>query len=163
MIANTLPEQEGSDTDGSTVEKRARFERFSMTVCVNGVVNVRNDSYGEDSGSHIYTVNPSEGSCTCPHHVHRGVRCKHLTAVESRPIVVSAAEAASETYRRVATDGGETKQESDETDDRFRLPEDPKHIPEDEVDEDDSHSERTVVDAYADRVEERKKVDDEPL
>jgi hypothetical protein len=104
MATNATPEQEGSDT---TVEKRAQYERFSMTVCANGVVNVRNDSYGEDSGSHIYSVNPADGSCTCPHHVYREAHCKHLTAVEDSPIVVSSAEAAAESYDgRVASDGG---------------------------------------------------------
>ena len=103
MATNATPEQEGSDT---TVEKRAQYERMSMTVCRNGIVNVRNDSYGDDSGRHIYSVNPAEQSCTCPHHVHREARCKHITAVQNRPLVVSAAAAASQTYTPVASDGG---------------------------------------------------------
>lgn len=92
--------------ENCVVEKRAKYERFSMTVCANGVVNVRNDSYGDDCGGHIYSVNPEEGSCTCPHATYANTRCKHQTAVENRPIVVSTANAASATYKPIATDGG---------------------------------------------------------
>ena len=95
----------------SVDEKRARFERFGMTVCANGYVNVENQSYGDDSGAHIYSVEVSNGEavgCSCPHAVHRGAHCKHQVAVEQRPIVVSSASAASDNSR-VATDGGECR------------------------------------------------------
>jgi hypothetical protein len=148
------------------IGKRAQYERFTLVVCKNGIVNVRNDSYGEDNGEHIYSVDIEDESCTCPHATYRDAHCKHLTAVESRPIVVSSAEAAADSYSPVAADGGRVE-ESDE-DDRFRLPEDPQHVSEDEWDEDsrgseDDGSERKLVDAYADRVEQWKQVDDEPL
>ena len=97
-----------NDESSSVDEKRAQYERFQFTVCANGMVNVRNDSYGDDAGAHIYSVEVANGEavgCSCPHHVHRGAHCKHQVAVENSPIVVSSASAASAT--RVATDGGE--------------------------------------------------------
>ena len=97
-----------NDESESVDEKRARFERFVMTVCTNGVVNVANQSYGDDAGDHVYSVEVNDGEavgCSCPHHVHRGAHCKHQVAVENSPIVLSSASAASAT-REVATDGG---------------------------------------------------------
>ena len=97
-----------ADEKASVDEKRAAAERFAMTVCANGVVNVRNDSYGDDAGAHIYSVEVTDGEavgCSCPHHVHRSAICKHMIAVENSPITVSSASAAGAT-REVATDGG---------------------------------------------------------
>ena len=97
-----------ADENASVDERRAAAERFAMTVCANGVVNVRNDSYGDDAGDHVYSVEVNDGEavgCSCPHHVHRGAHCKHQIAVEQSPIVLSSASAASETPE-VATDGG---------------------------------------------------------
>jgi hypothetical protein len=82
-----------------------------MTVCANGVVNVRNDSYGDDADAHIYSVNPTEETCTCPHHVHRGATCKHIHVVENSPLVASSARATP--TPRVATDGGEPEETCD--------------------------------------------------
>ena len=82
----------------SAIEKRAQYERFSMVVCRNGVVNVRNDSYGYDSGRHIYSVNVVEGTCSCPHATYRNARCKHQQAVENSPIVRETANMAASTY-----------------------------------------------------------------
>jgi len=75
-----------------------------------GYVNVRNDSHGDDSGAHIYSVRVENGEatgCSCPHAVHRGAHCKHQVAVEERPLVVSSTTAAGAATARVATDGGE--------------------------------------------------------
>ena len=148
-----------ADSDAKErVEQRSKYERFSMTVCGgdgSGYVNICNQSHNDDV-SHTYSVRVEDGSavdCSCPHATYRNEHCKHQTAVEQRPIVVASAASLADSYN-----GSEVA-----NDDRFRVPEDPRHVPEDEVDEDDSHSERTVVDAYADRVEERKKVDDTPL
>jgi hypothetical protein len=100
-------------------ELRAEWEEMRMTVCANGVVNVANLSYGEGNvGDHIHSVmldGATAVRCSCPHHVHRGARCKHMIAVENRPLVVSGASVAADTYtpastsRRVAADGGERR------------------------------------------------------
>jgi hypothetical protein len=111
MNPNTTSKQEASE---SVDEQRATWERMSMTVldgAGGGYVNVRNDSYGDESGAHIYSVRVESGAavgCSCPHAVHRGAHCKHQVAVENRPLVVSSASAAGANYsRRVATDGGQ--------------------------------------------------------
>lgn len=101
----------GQEPSESVDEQRARWEgtNYGMTVCENGVVNVENRNYGDDSGAHVYSVEVDGGSatgCSCPHAVHRGAHCKHQRAVEDRPLVVSAASAASASYAPVATDGG---------------------------------------------------------
>ena len=100
-------EPSGQESDGSIDERRAEWERFSMTVCENGYVNVCNRSHNDDK-NHTYSVEVNDGEsvdCSCPHHVHRGATCKHMIAVEQSPIVLSSASAASETPE-VATDGG---------------------------------------------------------
>jgi hypothetical protein len=102
----------GQESDESADEQRAKWERMSMTVldgAGGGYVNVQNDSYGDDSGAHIYSVEVADGAavgCSCPHAVHRGAHCKHQVAVENRPLVVSSASAAAASTPRVATDGG---------------------------------------------------------
>ena len=99
-----------NDESESVDEKRALFERFAMTVCANGVVNVANQSYGDDAGAHIYSVEVTDGEavgCSCPHATYRDAHCKHQRSVEQRPLVVTSASAASAT--RVATDGGERR------------------------------------------------------
>jgi hypothetical protein len=112
MSTNKLSGQERTDD-----ERRAEWERFSMTVLDadgGGYVNVRNDSH-DNPGEHIHSVHVEDGSadgCSCPHAVHRGVHCKHQIAVEKRPLVVSSASAANAsastatTGQQVATDGG---------------------------------------------------------
>lgn len=76
----------------SVDEKRSRYEQFEFGVCPDGQhVNVKNATYGESG--HVYTVSVSNGDatrCTCPHHEHRGVQCKHIHAVESNQIVLQA-------------------------------------------------------------------------
>lgn len=103
----------GSKEGGeSNDELRAEWEgaNYGMTVCANGVVNVRNDNYGDDAGAHIYSVEVADGhavGCSCPNAKYRNAHCKHQIAVEQRPIVVSSASAAGATFAPVATDGGE--------------------------------------------------------
>jgi hypothetical protein len=97
------------DRDTTTDERRAEWERFTMTVCENGVVNVRNDSHGDDAGDHIHSVRVADKSavgCSCPHATYRGAHCKHQIAVENRPLIVSSADAASAQTPPVAADGG---------------------------------------------------------
>jgi hypothetical protein len=107
MTTKATREQEASE---SADERRAQWERFSMTVLDGeggGYVNVRNDSH--DGGGHIYSVHVEGGSvdgCSCPHATYRNARCKHQVAVENRPLVVASADAAS-AQPRVAADGGE--------------------------------------------------------
>ena len=89
----------------SVVEKRAMYERFSMTVLSGkgaGRVNIRNDSYGDDSSNHIYNVRVERGEtveCTCPADKYQSGPCKHRIAIEQRPIVVSSASAVSQSVR----------------------------------------------------------------
>ena len=107
-------ETNGQETSESIDERRAEWERFSMTVLNgegSGYVNVRNDSHGDDAGAHIYSVEVNDGEatgCSCPHHVHRDAHCKHQVAVENSPIVLSSASA---TTAPVATDGGNENDE----------------------------------------------------
>lgn len=103
----------------TVVEKRARFERMSMTVLTGeggGRINVRNDSYGDDSGAHIYNVRVEDSEaveCTCPADKYQSGPCKHRIAISDRPLVLSSASAASQS--KVATDGG-TNEEPGTTD-----------------------------------------------
>lgn len=94
----------------SVVEKRAKYEKFAMTVLSgddSGRINVCNLSYGNEAGEHIYNVRV-EGNetveCTCPADEYQPGPCKHRLAVEARPIVLSSASCASQT--RVMADGG---------------------------------------------------------
>ena len=57
-----------NDESESVDEKRARFERFAMTVCANGVVNVANQSYGDEAGAH--TIGSSQ--LNSQHHLSTG-------------------------------------------------------------------------------------------
>jgi DNA-directed RNA polymerase subunit M/transcription elongation factor TFIIS len=112
MSTNELSGQESGE---STDERRAEWEEFTMVVLDGdggGHVNVRNDSY-DDANNHIHTVHVENGQangCTCPHALYRDAHCKHQIAVETRPLVVSSADAASAsaatTGQQVATDGG---------------------------------------------------------
>lgn len=114
MVQDSMTTKATNDKEGneSANERRARWERMSMTVLDDegaGYVNVRNDSYGDDANSHVYSVRVENGeavSCSCPHAVHRGAHCKHQVAVENAPLVVSSASAAETAYAPVATDGG---------------------------------------------------------
>ena len=76
-------------------ELRARFEGFEFRVPTEGRVLVTNVSYGQaEADDHRYVVTVENGvawSCTCPHHEHRGARCKHMRATENADAVVMAA------------------------------------------------------------------------
>lgn len=115
MEANT------TEAEKSVDEKRAQYEQFTFVVLENGHVNVRNDSYGSEANDHIYSVNPVDGSCSCPHHVHRGARCKHIRAVANAPLIVSSARVASANYNQVVTDGGYVGSTCDRCDDPPKL------------------------------------------
>jgi hypothetical protein len=105
MATKATTEENGVE---SADEQRAKWENFAMTVLGGkggGWVNVCNLSYGDDSGSHIYSVkveNSEAVGCSCPHATHRGAHCKHQLAVEQNPLVVTSATCASQS--RVATD-----------------------------------------------------------
>jgi hypothetical protein len=95
-------------------QRRARWEQWTMTVCPNGVVNVRNDSYGADAGEHIYSVFLHDAQpvrCSCPHHVHRGARCKHIEAVADAPLVQAAATAARATPASSSAEAADARAE----------------------------------------------------
>ena len=90
----------GDETAEDNDERRAEWERFSMTVVGGdggGYVNVRNDSH-ENPGEHIHSVRIADGEadgCSCPHATYRGAHCKHQRAVEARPLILASADAAS--------------------------------------------------------------------
>jgi hypothetical protein len=70
-----------------TAQKRAQWEQFSFDVEAPGMVEVTNESH-ETPAAHQYTVSIDDVTqdlmaCTCPHHVHRSVFCKHMAAVEN--------------------------------------------------------------------------------
>lgn len=95
-------ELDSSDGNETLVEKRARWETFSFTVCRNGVVNVRNESYGDDGKKHAYSVQLADGSpakCSCPYFSRRNEACKHMAAVRNAPLVRSYAAALGEVAR----------------------------------------------------------------
>ena len=101
MRNNASGTENGIDVD----EKRARYEAFEFAVCRDGEhVNV---SYGkEERGANIYSVTVKDGEpveCSCPHHQHRGVRCKHIHAVASNEVVQRAIKAA---QAELLPDGG---------------------------------------------------------
>ena len=121
-------ELDGQDSNESLAEKRAKWEHLRLAPCLGvGKVNVENVSYGvQAKKDHTYTVSVESGipfSCTCSDWTYNNPEngCKHMIAVSNAPDVMDKAQP------DVATDGGH------ETDDRFRLPEDPKHVAEDDV------------------------------
>jgi hypothetical protein len=87
----------------SEAEERTDLQ---ITVCPNGVVNVRNPEY--DRGHTYSVILDDDGSvvrCSCKgwkYHNH----CYHADEVESRPLITSSAESLAESYERVASDGG---------------------------------------------------------
>ncbi len=58
---------QSNDSDGNEtlVEKRARRESFGFTVCRNGVVNVRNESYGDDKSKYAEWVAGQQHTTLC--------------------------------------------------------------------------------------------------
>lgn len=133
----------GENADGIALDSR-HFD-LEATVCANGKINVRNSTSG--SGD-VHTVHIDDGGavdrCTCKGHTYAG-RCYHADAIAANDRLRAVARAVS---KGAGADA-----------DRFRLPEDPKHVSEGEARRDT----RGVVDAYADRVAARAAVDDTPL
>jgi nitrite reductase/ring-hydroxylating ferredoxin subunit len=113
-----------SNPDGKTVTvdaKRAQYERMTLVVCKNGVVNVRNDSYGDDADSHIHSVQTEDGEpvkCSCCQWQYRSPEggCKHMRKVGQSPIVTASAKASASTYQVPATDGGEVTEDNESPD-----------------------------------------------
>ena len=104
---------------------------LQTTLCNDGRhINVRNPQSG--SGD-VHTVSiATDGDvrgCTCKGWTFNQT-CYHVDHVDESPLLLASARSLSQ---QVATDGG-----TDEPlcDDRFRLPEDPKHVTEDEYDDD---------------------------
>jgi hypothetical protein len=99
----------GRDDEQSDIERRAEWEAFEFSVPLAGRVRVQNNSYGDDSNEHEYVVAVEGGSaewCTCPHHEHRDERCKHMSAVENQPAIMSAASASENEIEQARADGG---------------------------------------------------------
>ena len=104
---------------------------LQITVCSNGVINVHNPDGEHGTHSVMLDAESNVIRCSCKGHHFHG-HCYHVDEIESRPLVFSAASCAAQS-KKVATDGG---QDEPRCDDRFRLPEDPKHVTEDEYDDD---------------------------
>lgn len=105
-------ESSGQEASESIDEQRAQYEQFEFAVCGDGEhVNVRNTSY--DEPGHVYSVTVEAGevvACSCPHHEHRGVRCKHIRACANEPVLLAAVEAAKqEQEQEVRDDSGISK------------------------------------------------------
>jgi len=124
MQANDTSGQETGEP--SKTELRAQWEGFEFRVPAPGRVRVENVSYGDESDDHVYVVEVAEHvgatACTCPSDEYREGACKHRVAVENREVVMQAAtEGMNGAYpadgARVAADGGEERDESEESDD----------------------------------------------
>ena len=81
-------------------DRRAEYEQFSLTVCANGYINIRNDSYGEEAGEHCYSIQVASGTtvrCSCPSDEHQSGPCKHRRHIEEfQPLALSVASGKSE-------------------------------------------------------------------
>lgn len=92
-------------TDDNPTDERCNDLR--MSVCRNGVINVRNEVSGSGENHSVFLGD--DGAvlrCSCKGHKFNG-HCYHETAVENSPLVVSSATAASASYSaEVVTDGG---------------------------------------------------------
>jgi hypothetical protein len=106
--------------DNATSGQEASEPSIEITVCSNGVVNVKHPE-SERAHSVILGILGDVVHCSCKGHKFRG-ECSHADAIESRPLVVSSALAAAATYhdpqdsvatadaeaaRALATDGGQ--------------------------------------------------------
>ena len=89
---STSPEK---DTD--VRERRAQYEQFTVVVCENGYVNIRNESYGDDADNHCYSIEVRADEtlrCSCPSDEYQPGRCKHRRHIENhRPLILSSASA----------------------------------------------------------------------
>ena len=117
MQANDTSGQETGEP--SKTELRAQWEGFEFRVPAPGRVRVENVSYGDESDNHVYVVEVAEHvgatACTCPSDEYREGACKHRVAVEDEEVVMQAAtEGMNGAY---PADGGEERDESEESDD----------------------------------------------
>ncbi|WP_049892722.1 SWIM zinc finger family protein [Natronococcus jeotgali] len=64
-----------SDDSMAERSRRARTEPMSVLALGDGLYEV------ESASDHTYLVDLEGGRCTCPDHVFRGVRCKHIRRV----------------------------------------------------------------------------------
>jgi len=75
--------------------KRAVYESFSFHDLGGGSVTVRNESHGDDSEDHEYSVHVVSGipsDCECPADEYHDGACKHRVALALRPALLDAAE-----------------------------------------------------------------------
>lgn len=105
---------------------------LELTVCENGVINVLNHEGEHDAHSIVLNDSGEIEQCSCPGWTFYQT-CYHVDEVRDRPLILSSAQALNQSHQSVATDGGHN------IDDRFRLPEDPKHVSEDDLSSSDSH------------------------
>ena len=140
-----------------------RCNDLQATLCDDGEhINVRNSVSGSGEVHTVEISNSGEVTgCTCKGFCFNDT-CYHVDTVESSPLLLSSARAASASSTTVATDGGH------ERDDRFRLPEDPKHVSEEERDVVDvsrceACSKLTTDKFCSDRCKRRGKIDETPL
>jgi hypothetical protein len=104
MVRTSVLERKTMKTNELSIKertgRRANWEAFSFGVCPNGVVNVQNNSYGDDATHHTYSVDPVPGrslidnGCSCPTAKYRDGPCKHQLAVRNNAAVMLAAETA---------------------------------------------------------------------
>jgi hypothetical protein len=145
----------------STTDNRSTD--LETTLLADGQhINVRNTRSGSGEIHTVHlTENGSVKRCTCKGWVFHET-CYHVDTVRNSPILLSSAKVQVAQSQQVATDGGHSE------DDRFRLPEDPKHV--DERDVVDVHG-CAACGGYAygsdkfcsDKCRERGEVDETPL
>lgn len=82
-----------------------RSNDLQITVCRNGVMNVRNPVSGSGDVHSLFLNDGAAVRCTCKGHKFHG-HCYHAEAVASNPIVLSSASSLSSTLKPVATGGG---------------------------------------------------------
>jgi len=87
--------------------KRAVYEAFAFRPLGGGDVEVTNESHGDDSADHTYTVHVVGGipsDCECPADTYHEGACKHRVALAMRPALLEAAEAGAD--EPLLADGG---------------------------------------------------------
>lgn len=149
-----------TDDETNAVQDERRND-LQTTLCDDGRhVNVRNELSG--SGD-VHTVSVSESGdvegCTCRGYTYHRT-CYHTDHVRHSPLLTASAQVLSKA--QVVTDGGH------DIDDRFRLPEDPKHVSEEEygtveVSRCKACSKLTTEKFCSDRCERQGEVDETPL
>lgn len=115
MYKNALAKLE---YDASTA-KRAQWEAFEFALEAPGLITVTNGSY-DDPENHKYRVNVENGvpvACECPADTYHEEACKHRMAVAIRePVLEAATDYERPEAARVATDGGEVVERSEDPD-----------------------------------------------